>query len=117
MPLMTSMPGERFPRAATFSLMHAAAAAPWLPSVRAVAARPWLWRSAFRQVARLAPKGWWRQRPFLPVPPAAYLGFREVTAYGGEQGEPAGAGGLRPPEPEDVCTYLAWCDEFPRARA
>lgn len=66
----------------------------------AVARRPDLWATAVRQVLVLAPPGWWRRRPFLPVPDPAYLGFRLQTMYGdaGHQ-----------PEPGDVVTYLEWC--------
>lgn len=103
------MAGERFPPAATFSAMRATERNGWPACVAAVAGRPRLWRPALRQALRLAPRRWWRHRPFLPLPPAAYLDFRSVTAYGGS--------GTAPLVPEDVCTYLAWSDRFPRARA
>lgn len=78
-------------------------------TARAVAARPSLWGTAMRQVAVLAAPGWWRRRPRLPLPPAPYLGFRMVTAYGD-----AGAA----PAPPDALTYLEWCrDERRRGRA
>ena len=47
-----------------------------------------------------------RQTPFLPVPPREYLAFRSLTQYGETQ---------RPPSPEDVVDYLAWCREWDRA--
>jgi hypothetical protein len=73
----------------------------WLVEAsRAVLKRPSLWGTAIAQVARLAPKGWWRRRPWLPLPDAAYLRFRLQTAYG----DPT-----REPEPHDLVTYLHWC--------
>jgi hypothetical protein len=53
-----------------------------------------------RQVVVLAPPGWWRRRPHLPLPDEAYLRFRLQTAYG----DPEHA-----PDPDDVITYLHWC--------
>lgn len=70
-----------------------------------VAARPWLWRTAVRQVVVLARPGWWRRSPRLPLPDPAYLRFRLQTAYGD---------GERPPSPDDVVTYLHWCRAWPR---
>jgi hypothetical protein len=70
-------------------------------SVAAVARRPSLWGTALRQVAVLAEPGWWRRRPYLPLPAPEYLRFRLQTAYGGD--------GERAPEPADVVTYLRWC--------
>jgi hypothetical protein len=70
----------------------------------AVLRHPSLWATAVRQLVRLTPRGWWRRRPFLPVPDAAYLRFRLITAYGGEGGEP---------RPEDLITYLHWCRAWP----
>jgi hypothetical protein len=70
----------------------------------AVARRPDLWVTAARQVARLAPEGWWRRSPYLPLPDPTYLRFRMVTAYGGD-GEA--------PRPHDVVTYLHWCRAWP----
>jgi hypothetical protein len=80
----------------------------WLASVAlALLRRPSLVPIAVRQVVRLAPAGWWRRRPFVPVPPAAYLGFRSQTMYGEAD---------RLPDPADVCTYLRWCREFPKGQ-
>jgi hypothetical protein len=66
----------------------------------AVAGHPSLWRVGSRQVRVLARPGWWRHRPFLPLPDPDYLRFRSQTAYGGD--------GSRAPDPEDVLTYLRW---------
>lgn len=77
----------------------------WCASVaRALLARPVLWPTALRQIARLAPPGWWRVRPFLPVPSAEYMAFRAQTMYGDAN---------RLPDAHDVVTYLAWCRTFP----
>jgi hypothetical protein len=71
---------------------------------RVLLTRPGLWPVALRQVRRLAPPGWWRHRPFLPVPPRDYLAFRALTMYGDAD---------RLPDAHDVLTYLAWCRTFP----
>jgi hypothetical protein len=71
----------------------------------AVAARPHLWLTALRQTLVLAPPGWWRTRPWLPLPEREYLRFRMQTAYGDAD---------RGPEPADVVTYLEWCRAWPR---
>ena len=77
----------------------------WLRSAAgAVARHPSLWFVAVRQALVVAAPGWWRRRPFLPLPPADYLRFRLQTAYGGA--------GERPPEPDDLVTYLRWCRRF-----
>ena len=80
--------------------------AAWLARAAvAVLARPALWGVAVAQVVRLAQPGWWRRRPFLPVPDPAYLRFRLQTAYGDPD---------REPEPADVVSYLHWCRGFRR---
>ncbi|CAN5239294.1 hypothetical protein BH18ACT4_BH18ACT4_13970 [soil metagenome] len=66
----------------------------------AVLRRPSLWGTAIRQVRRLAPTGWWRPRPHLPVPDGDYLRFRLQTQYGDPD---------HGPEPADVIAYLEWC--------
>lgn len=73
--------------------------------VAVVARRPALWPTALGQARRLAPAGWWRRPPFLPLPPAGYLDFRRVTQYGTTDG---------PTDPADVVNYLAWCKEWNR---
>lgn len=72
----------------------------------AVARHPGLWATAARQVRVLAAPGWWRRRPFLPLPAPDYLRFRLQTAYGGA--------GDAEPDPADLVTYLRWCRAFPR---
>ncbi|MBW3573808.1 MAG: hypothetical protein KY450_02940 [Actinobacteria bacterium] len=71
-----------------------------LRAALALAARPWLWATAVTQLVRLAPSGWWRRWPPLPVPDASYLRFRLQTAYGDPE---------RDPDPGDVLAYLTWC--------
>ena len=77
------------------------------PAVAAVAVRPRLWGVALAQAARLAPAGWWRRWPPVPLPDPAYLRFRLQTAYG----DPAA-----PPSPDDVVAYLDWCRRMGRLR-
>jgi hypothetical protein len=78
-----------------------------LAAAVAVARRPSLWLTGARQALVLAAPGWWRRSPFLPLPSPEYLRFRLQTAYGGT--------GDRPPEPDDIVTYLRWCRSLGRA--
>lgn len=78
-----------------------------LRAALAVLAHPGLWPTALRQVRRLAPRGWWRRPPFLPVPSREYLRFRLETAYGGPGDGPIAG--------EDLVTYLRWCRAVDRA--
>lgn len=80
----------------------------WAKAAVAVARRPSLWGTAARQVIVLARPGWWRRRPFLPLPDPEYLRFRLQTAYGG-------TGDSSPPSAGDLVAYLHWCREYPRA--
>ncbi|MBN2622748.1 MAG: hypothetical protein JXA83_05240 [Acidimicrobiales bacterium] len=74
----------------------------WARGAAVVVARhPTLWLTGLRQVLVLAAPGWWRRRPFLPLPAPGYLRFRLQTAYGGA--------GDHAPEPDDLVTYLRWC--------
>jgi hypothetical protein len=68
-----------------------------------VLARPHLWATAVVQVFALAPQGWWRRRPFLPLPDRDYLRFRLQTQYGDPDHEP---------EPADLLSYLEWCRSY-----
>ena len=79
----------------------------WARAATAVAARPRLWPTALTQVRRLAPPGWWRRWPFLPVPDREWLAFRVRTAYG----DPDHA-----PEPSDIVAWLEWCRRMDRLR-
>ena len=78
----------------------------WRDALVAVAVRPWLWPTALRQAVELAPRQWWRRRPFLPLPDPAYMAFRLETMYGGAQPR-AGEG--------DVVEYLLWCRRYRRS--
>jgi len=66
----------------------------------AVLVRPSLWLTAVGAVFRLAAPGWWRRRPFLPLPGNRLWRFRMVTAYGHADADP---------EVTDVVSYLEWC--------
>ena len=72
----------------------------------AVGIRPRLWSTAVRQIFVLAPSGWWRRPPFLPLPDPGYLAFRMETMYGD---------GAAPPAGSDVVDYLEWCRNHRRA--
>jgi hypothetical protein len=74
-----------------------------LRAAPAVLARPWLWPTAVVQLFALAPRGWWRRSPFLPLPDREYLGFRMQTMYGDPD---------RPPDPADLLAYLNWCRRY-----
>ncbi|MBC8364034.1 MAG: hypothetical protein H8E59_03420 [Actinobacteria bacterium] len=74
----------------------------------AVLVRPRLWVTALRQAHRLAPRGWWRRPPFLPLPDRGYSAFRQVTQYG----DPG-----HPPEVGDILVWLDWCRSLPAAVA
>ena len=75
-------------------------------TVLAVARRPSLWTTAVRQVFVLAAPGWWRRRPFLPLPDPAYLRFRLITQYGDPAHRIITA---------DAIAYLHWCRSYRRA--
>ena len=71
----------------------------------AVLRHPSLWTTSLRQVRLLAPTGWWKHWPFVPLPDPDYLRFRMQTAYGDSE---------REPDPSDLVTYLHWCRAWPR---
>ncbi len=75
-------------------------------TVLAVVRRPDLWTTAARQARRTAPPGWWKHRPFLPVPSGDYLRFRLTTQYGDPDARP---------DPADTISYLEWCRDWDRA--
>ena len=66
----------------------------------AVAARPRLWPTAAALLVRFAPDRWWRQPPFVPLPPTDLMGFRSETMYG----DPS-----ETPSPADLVVWLEWC--------
>ena len=69
-------------------------------AVVAVVQRPWLWTTAIGAALGLAPAGWWRRAPFLPLPDTDWLHFRIVTAYGGA--------GDTPMQARDLVAWLEW---------
>lgn len=81
-----------------------AAGLPVGTAVVAVLRRPDLWPTALRAIASLAPAGWWRRRPFLPLPSQEWTRFRLVTAYGGDGGAFDG---------DDLITWLEWRRTWP----
>lgn len=78
-----------------------------LRSVGVVVREPRLWGTALVEFRRMIPDGWWRRRPFLPVPDPAMLAFRATTQYG----DPTHA-----LEPEDLVAWLSWCKAENRRR-
>ena len=82
------------------------AARGWARVVRGVLVRPALWPTALRQALLLAPPGWWRRPPFLPLPDPGYLAFRLETMYGGAAPSP---------EADDLVAYLRWCRRYRRS--
>jgi len=68
--------------------------------VAAVAIRPRLWSTAISASLELAPKGWWKRKPYLPLPDPHWMHFRVVTAYGGD--------GSLPMRPQELVTWLDW---------
>ena len=75
--------------------------------VVAVIVRPSYWGVGLRVIGRLAPRGWWQRRPFLPIPSESYARFRLQTQYGGETPVPTSA---------DVLKYLQWVRQWDARR-
>ncbi len=69
-------------------------------AARPVVTRPGLWWAALGALRRTAAPGWWRRRPYLPLPDDRLWDFRMVTAYGTPDAVP---------RPADVLSYLNWC--------
>ena len=91
-------------------------------AVLAVLRRPDLWWTGVRQAQVLAPDGWWRRPPHLPLPDPAYLRFRMVTAHGGDGSARGGDGSARGGDGtgvdarevgRELVTYLEWCRSRP----
>ena len=77
----------------------------WTGVIAAVLDRPVLWPTAVRALFSLAPRAWWRRKPWLPRPDEAFLRFRTVTAFGPDP---------QPPPPAEVVSYLRWLRAWPR---
>lgn len=75
----------------------------WTSAATAVLVRPRLWPTAIIQAFRMAPRRWWRRKPYLPVPDPAYLRFRLQTQYGTDSVEPTS---------DDLVAYLEWCRSY-----
>ena len=69
-------------------------------AVVAVARHPSLWVTGVRQARVLAAPGWWRRRPFLPLPGARLPAVPPADRLR-RDGDSA-------PEPDDLVTYLRW---------
>jgi hypothetical protein len=69
-------------------------------TITAVLRRPAAFPATLRSVWAMAPTGWWRRRPFLPLPDSAYWRFRLETSNGGD--------GTTPPSSHEVSEVLDW---------
>jgi hypothetical protein len=67
--------------------------------VMTVVSRPGLWAESVRTLLAVAPRGWWRRKPFLPLPDADYSNWRLVTAHGDPDSRLT---------PEELVRYLEW---------
>lgn len=68
---------------------------------------PRLWIPALRVALATAGPGWWRRRPFLPLPDETWWAFRMETAYGDANTRLDAA---------DLVEFIAWSRQE-RARA
>lgn len=76
--------------------------------LRAALRRPGLAAEAARLAAAVAPRGWWRRPPYLPLPDSEYGEWRLTTAYGRPD---------RAPTVREMEEFLAWRRRMRRARA
>jgi hypothetical protein len=58
------------------------------------------WIPTLQATRAMAPAGWWRHRPFLPLPAEDYWRFRLQTFQGGD--------GTTPPTPEEFLEVVEW---------
>ncbi len=77
---------------------------PMADVMTALVRRPDLWSTALRAALSLAPAGWWRRSPFLPLPDPDWLRFRMSTAYGGD----GNVGTDSAFHTDDLITWLEW---------
>jgi hypothetical protein len=74
-------------------------------AVVAVVMRPRLWATALGALVSMAPRRWWRQPPFLPIPEEKLVRWRMTTAYGDAQATLAD---------DDLVAYLEWRQQTAR---
>lgn len=68
-------------------------------AVAAVLRRPHLWGTALGTLVSLAPDGWWKRPPFLPIPVQEAVDWRLTTAFGSPDTTLA---------EDDLVAYLEW---------
>lgn len=73
-------------------------AEPWRIGLRALS-RPRLLLLLLGTAWRFRRRGWYRQAPFLPLPPDDYMRWRLHTAFGDEHAVPSA---------DDLENYLKW---------
>ncbi|MDT8341702.1 MAG: hypothetical protein RQ751_09345 [Longimicrobiales bacterium] len=61
--------------------------------------KPWRIPALLGAAWAFRARGWWRRAPFLPLPPAGYLRWRNETAYGDPDA-------VVPPEPFE--RFVVW---------
>lgn len=71
------------------------------------ARQPGLIPALLRAAWRFRARQWYRRPPFLPLPPASYLSWRLITAFGDEGAVPPAAALRR---------YLRWAAWMRRSR-
>ncbi len=96
-PLITEVPENSQVDVAHFQTNHPVKIR---PMVVPVLRHPSLWIEGLKSVVRMAPNGWWKRRPFLPIPSSSYWHFRMVTVFGGD-----GSGRL---DEQQVIGFLRW---------
>ena len=69
-------------------------------TVKSVVRRPWKIPRLVRAAFVMAPTGWWKRKPFLPLPDKDYWRFRLETSAGGE--------GDVPPSPDELLEVVDW---------
>jgi hypothetical protein len=67
--------------------------------------RPALWGAAASTILSLAPAGWWKRPPFLPIPDEELVTWRLTTAYGTAE---------TTLDEDDLVAYLEWRQQTAR---
>jgi hypothetical protein len=75
------------------------AAMAYRSAIVAVLRRPRLWFTAVTTLVDLAPNGWWKRPPFLPIPNEGLVNWRLTTAYGSSD---------TALDEADLVAYLEW---------